>query len=591
MSGIGGIVNYGENAQTATQISDHMLEALKNRGSDIYGTYISEKMCLIHTRNKNFDNTTQPIRTVMGRKAYVLVFDGEIYNKEELRHELSNYGYKFPENNDATVVLHGYMAWGQSCVEKFNGVFAFAIWDDSGLFIARDRLGIRPLYYATGSHGLVFASNIKAILAHPKIEPTVGREGIAELIMLGPGRSPGCAIFKNIKELAPGECAYYTTELKINTYWRLKAKIHPDSFEKTTETVRDLLNDATTRQLAKGGNIASLLSGGLDSSAITALSKVKNTFSVDYVGDNPSEDTDFAEHMVDFLGLSHRNIILGSDELADGLTTAMEARGLPGMADVDSALLLFLGKISENTENFQVVFSGEGADEIFGGYPWYQDEKRLFANTFPWAQNVEYRASFINPDIIKNPEQYIKTCFDNAIRAANTLYDDDNTEKRIRQMYNLNLGWFLQTLASRIDSMSSATKLSVRMPFLDYRLVEYMYNVPWKFKNIGNQEKGLLRQALKEFLPEKILTRKKSPFPKTYNPGYTRRVEDMLKTILDDNNTPLFEIVPKQALTNLLENYNSRTNWYGQLMTYPQTIAYFLQINAWMKSFNVKISN
>jgi len=591
MSGIGGIVNYSTSDQIAAQISENMLGALKNRGSDIYGTYISEKMCLIHTRNKNFDNTTQPIRAVMGRKAYVLVFDGEIYNKEELRHELSNYGYKFPESSDATVVLHGYMAWGQSCVEKFNGVFAFAIWDDTGLFIARDRLGIRPIYYATGSYGLVFASNIKAILTHPKIEPTVGRDGIAELIMLGPGRSPGCAIFNNIKELAPGECAYYTNELKISTYWRLKAKIHQDSFEKTAETVRDLLNDATTRQLAKGGNIASLLSGGLDSSAITALSKVKHTFSVDYVGDKPSEDTEFAEHMVDFLGLNHRNIILGSDELADGLTAAMEARGLPGMADVDSALLLFLNRINESAENFQVVFSGEGADEIFGGYPWYQDEERLFADTFPWAQNVEYRASFISPGIIKNPEQYTKICFDKAIRAANTLYDDDNTEKRIRQMYNLNLGWFLQTLASRVDSMSSIAKLSVRMPFLDYRLVEYMYNVPWKFKNCGNQEKGLLRIALKELLPEKILTRKKSPFPKTYNPGYTRRVEDMLKTILNDNNAPLFEIVSKQALANLLENYSSKTNWYGQLMTYPQTIAYFLQINAWMKSFDVKISN
>ena len=589
MSGIAGIINHA--AHVSAQICESMQEALKCRGSDVYGTYISEKMCLIHTGHSHEENR-QPLRGVVGQKAYVLVFDGELYNKNELRQELGTLGYKFQENTDVAVVLHAYMAWGQSCVERINGVFAFAVWDETGLFLARDRLGIRPLYYSVGTYGLIFASNIKTVLAHPEVEPVISTDGIAELIMLGPGRSPGHAVFKNIKELAPGECAYYKDGLAKSTYWRLKAKIHQDSFPQTVETVRALLTDAIRRQ--SGGRVAALLSGGLDSSIITAVSGVRDTFSIDYVGNDkhfspneyqPDDDNEFIAQMISARNLNHRRIVLGSDELADILDDAMEARGLPGMADIDSALLLLMRKVGEG---FSIALSGEGADEIFGGYPWFQDEKRLFTDTFPWAQNAEYRASFVRPGLINSPADYVKNHFDRAIQAANTLYDDDKTEKRVRQMYNLNLGWFMQTLLSRSDSMAAAAKVSIRMPFLDYRLVEYMYNVPWHFKNHGDREKGILREAFKHLLPEKIIDRKKSPFPKTHNPGYTLRVQDMLREVLNDICAPLLEILSKSALENLLTN-TAVEHWYGQLMSNPQTIAYFLQINAWMKAYNVKI--
>ena len=591
MSGIAGIINKA--AHVSAQICDNIQEKLKCRGSDIYGTYISEKMCLIHT-GYSHEDSRQPLRGVVGQKAYVMVFDGEVYNKNELRQELGTLGYRFQENTDAAVVLQAYMAWGQSCVERINGVFAFAVWDETGLFLARDRLGVRPLYYSVGSYGLVFASNIKAVLAHPEVDPVISPDGIAELIMLGPGRSPGHAVFKNIKELAPGECAYYKEELAKSTYWRLKAKIHQDNFAQTVETVRGLLTDAIRRQ--SGGQVAALLSGGLDSSVITAVSGVRDTFSIDYVGNDkhfspteyqPDDDNEFIAQMVSARSLNHRRTILGSDELADALHDAMEARGLSGMADIDSALLLLLRKVGEN---FNTALSGEGADEIFGGYPWFQDEARLFAGTFPWAQNAEYRASFLRPGLINSPTDYVKSHFDRAILAANTLYDDDKTEKRVRQMFNLNLGWFMQTLLCRSDSMAAAAKVNIRMPFLDYRLVEYMYNVPWHFKNHDGREKGLLREAFKSYLPEKIIARKKSPFPKTHNPGYTMRMQDMLKEVLIDPDAPLLQILSKTALKKLLTTPDA-ANWYGQLMTYPQTIAYFLQINMWMKTFDVKIEN
>jgi len=593
MNGIGGVV-VRDTGINSMQVCDNMQTALKSRGADLYGTYISAEMCLIHMGSNKSHVSKQPVRATMGQKAYILVFDGELYNAEELRQELSKLGYRFSDANDAAVVLHSYMAWGQNCVEQFNGVFAFAIWDEAGLFIARDRLGLRPLFYATGDFGFVFASTIKGVLSHPSVPAEIGDEGVAELVLMGPGRSPGFALFTHVRELAPGECAYYKDGLSLHTYWRLKAKHHEDSFSQTVETVRGLFADSVRRHVAKSGSIVSLLSGGLDSSAITAISRIKDSFSVDYVGNEKyffansqkDEDREYVEIMTAARGLNHRRIVLGSDELADSLTDAMNARGFPGMADIDGALLLLLHRVA--AAGFDTAFSGEGADEIFGGYPWYQDEELLFADTFPWAREVEYRASFLAPGFLPSPKEFLQNRFNRAISAANTLYDDDKTEKRARQMYNLNLGWFMQTLASRSDCMATAAGIRLRTPFLDYRLVEYLFNVPWAMKNHDEREKGLLREVVKNNLPDKILQRRKTPFPKIYTPGYTKRVQDMLKNLLHDKNALIYQIVKRESLEGLLAENDKK--WYGQLMTYPQTVAYFLQLNAWMSAYNVKVT-
>jgi len=552
MSGIGGIIS----PNAAGQIGENMYEALKERGADTHGAYISKELCLIHTGYKEPTGGKQPTRAVFGQKACVVAIDGELYNSEELQKELAKLGHKLADTSDAAVVAHCYMAWGQSCPERMNGIFAFAVWDGEGLFFARDRLGVCPLFYSVGTYGLVFASNIKGILAHPQIEPVIGEEGILEILMLGPGRSPANSIFKNIKELAPGECAYYKDGLKTNTYWRLSAKTHLDSFAQTVETVRHLLTDTVKRQAAKGGRVSNLSLGGLGCAALANITRANN-YSINFVG-SQSEDNE--------QGVTR--IILGSDQLADALETAILTRGLPGMADIDAALLLSL----QHLEN--AVFLSTGAEEIFGGHPWYQDEE---LKTFPWAQNVEYRAKFIKQGICQaSPQEYVRHRYERAIQAASTLYDDDKKETQIRQLFNLNLGWFLQTQLSSNDSMS--VKVRIRTPFLDHRLVEYMYNVPWEMKT------GLLREILQ--VSEKTLTREKNPLAKTQNPGYTRRVQDMLKDVLNQN-APIFELVSKKALSELLETQT--INWYGQLMAYPQTIAYFLQINSWMENYKVKL--
>jgi len=612
MSGIGGLVGYNGNAVTTAEVCDLMQASLKRRGPDENGTYISEDVCLLHTcRNAPYTGRG-PLRAVLGQKVYVLVYDGELYNIDELTRELKTLGYRVPDNSDAAAVLYGYMAWGEACLDRFLGMYAFAIWDSERLFMARDRLGLKPLFYSVGGHGFAFASDIKTLLCHPQIQPTLGYEGIADLLLIGPGRTPGTTLFRDIKELKPGHWASYTKTggLAMGQYWQLRARTHGEDFKETSDKIALMLKDSIARQCARGTavkeagfrgtrntGIGTFLSGGLDSSAIAALSNCKETFSVDYIGNDkhfspteyePDDDNVFIKEMVTRLGARHNRIVLGSDELADALTGAVHARGLPGMADVDSALLLFCEKVRESVP---IALSGEGADEIFGGYPWYQQEEKLFYEGFPWAQSFEYRYRFIAPHIAKqiDPESYIRNRYENTLKSADTLYDDSPKEKRIRQMFHLNIYWFLQNLATRNESMSTAAGLTVRTPFLDHRLVEYLYNVPWGFKNHNDQEKGLLRNALIGVLPDSVLYRKKSPFPKTHNPAYMNRVSDMIKVVLNDTNSPIFSIMSKDAINQLLLEESGQP-WYGQLMGVPQTIAYFLQIDTWMKDFSVILS-
>ena len=596
MGGIGGLAGYKTGAVAIASVCDGMLAQLKRRGSDDHGTFISEQACLVYTGTDKRHNTKGPLRAVMGTKAYVFVYDGEVYNKDELSLELRSLGYRLPDTDCGTIILYGYLAWGLSIVDKLMGMYTFTVWDGEKLFAARDRLGLKPFYYAVGAYGLVFASDIKTILAHPEVQAVIDREGLSEILLLGPGRTPGCGVFKNIKELKPGHTMTYSSMsgVEINSYWQLTARPHRESFEETAENIRNLLKDAITRQTPRGISIGTLLSGGLDSSAIATLSGTKETFSVDYIGNDkhftpndfqPEGDNEYINAMVSFLRLKHKRIVFGTDELADALVPAMDARGLPGMADVDSSLLLFCKQVRQSVK---FALSGEGADEIFGGYPWYKDEARLFEKGFPWSGSMDYRTSFIRPDLLDklDPKAFIDERYLQTVSQAEGLYDDDPKEKRVRQMFLLNVNWFLQTLAARNDSMSALAGLTIRTPFLDHRLVEYLYNVPWEYKNHNEREKGLLRFALQGLLPDTVLWRKKSPYPKTHNPAYLTRVSDMLKAILSDGSSPIFELVTKGALTKLLDS-SQVMPWYGQLMTHPQTIAYFLQFDAWLKDYGV----
>jgi len=582
---------------------------MARRGPDGNGIYKDSFCTLLHTRLAIIDPTggSQPMEVGWAGEDYVISYNGEIYNTDEVRKDLLRLGHTFRGHSDTEVVLHAYAQWGADALERLNGIFAFAVWEKGRkrLFIARDRMGVKPLFYKEHEKGLLFASEIKTILTYPTVKAELDAQGVAEVLLLGPGRTPGCGVFRGMSELEPGCCGYYTAgKLHIWRYWSLKDREHTDSFSQTVETVRELVCDAIRRQMVSDVPIGTFLSGGLDSSLISSVcsSEKRNrgdlldTFSVDYVDNDkyfkpgkfqPNADGEYIRIMEKTLRTKHHWTVLPPETLIDTLEDATRARDLPGMADVDFSLLAFCAEIRNSVK---VALSGECADEIFGGYPWYRDPEVRAIAGFPWAQNTKHRASFLNREHLSklDPEEYVQDRYHQTIRQSDILPGASPQERRMKEMVNLNQQWFMQTLLDRKDRMSMYCGLEVRVPFCDYRIAEYLYGVPWEFKDHNGYEKGLLRTATTGLLPEKVLWRKKSPYPKTYDPKYLELVSSRLKLLLDDPAAPIFQLVRKEALEDLL-TAEYAWPWYGQLMKVPQTIAYMLQIDFWLREYNISV--
>ena len=465
-------------------------------------------------------------------------------------------------------------------------------------------MGVKPFFYTITKNAFIFGSEIKALLNHKYVEPVINENSIAEIMFIGPGRTPGCGVFEGIHELKPACWGSYSKNgIRIRKYWTLKDQEHKENFNETVEHVKFLVEDAITRQLISDVPIGTFLSGGLDSSIISSIansSMIKkgvklNTFSVTYENNDkyfksskfqPNSDTEYIKKMVDYLDCEHFLITLDNQSLANALTDAVDARDLPGMADVDSSLLLFCKEIKKHCS---VALSGECADEIFGGYPWYRDKKIRAINGFPWSQSINYRKSFIKDEInIQNHEEYILSRYKNTIINTSKNEGISPIESRMKEMMKLNIDWFMQTLLDRKDRMSMYSGLEVRVPFCDYRIAEYLYSVPWEYKEHNSYEKGLLRESMKEFLPDEVLWRKKSPYPKTHNPEYLRIVSNMLNEIIYCHSSPILSFIKKSELEKLIHTDVSEP-WYGQLMTTPQTIAYFVQINYWLEKYKIRI--
>jgi asparagine synthase (glutamine-hydrolysing) len=505
------------------------------------------------------------------------------------------------------VILHAYAQWSERCVELFNGIFAFAVWEHKRhkLFLARDRMGVKPLFYTLHNGGLIFASEIKTILAYPTVVPQVDSIGMSELLLLGPGRTPGNGIFKDINELEPGCYGYYCRgKWNWKRYWKLLDREHTESFEETAEHVKYLVTDAIERQMVSDVPIGTFLSGGLDSSLIAAVcaDKMRDdgvrlpTFSVDYDGNDryfvpekfqPASDNRYIRIMQAYLNADHNWTILSPQDLSDTLEEATNARDLPGMADVDFSLLLLCKHIRNKVK---VALSGECADEIFGGYPWYRDPEIRAIDGFPWSQNIAQRAKLLNAGILKtmDPYEYVHEKYAETIAKCDILPGTPQQERRMKEMMVLNIRWFMQTLLDRKDRMSMYSGLEVRVPFCDHRIAEYLYGVPWAFKDYKGIEKGLLRYAMSDCLPDEVLYRKKSPYPKTYDPRYMEIMQSRLDRLLLNKKAPIFEIVD-HAVLSTLGNDTFDHPWYGQLMRAPQTIAYMLQLNYWLESYCVNI--
>lgn len=584
-----------------------MMQTMVRRGPDGNGCYSDSHCTLLHTRLAIIDleGGRQPMELQWAGEHYVISYNGELYNTNEVRSALTTLGHQFHGHSDTEVVLHAYAQWGEDALHKLNGIFAFAVWEKKGkrLFLARDRMGVKPLFYMEKDGGLLLASEIKTILAYPGVEAQLDANGIGEVFLLGPGRTPGSGVFRGIYEIEPGCCGYFENgKLHTKRYWYLADREHTQTFEETAEQVRFFVCDAIKRQMVSDVPIGTFLSGGLDSSIISAVcagelakqGKKLDTFSVDYrnnekyfQGDafQPTSDASYIRIMTQALGTRQHDTVLSSQDLVDALADATTARDLPGMADVDFSLLAFCREIRTHVK---VGLSGECADEIFGGYPWYRDPKIRAVDGFPWAQNTAYRASMLKPDALggNDPMAFVQDRYRQSIDEADILPGTSKEEKRMKQLVHLNQRWFMQTLLERKDRMSMYCGLEVRVPFCDYRIAEYLYGVPWEYKDHKGYEKGLLRTAMDGLLPESVLWRKKSPYPKTYDPGYLNIVSSWLKRILDDSKAPLLQLVRREALEQLL-TAEYTWPWYGQLMKVPQTIAYMLQIDHWLRKYRI----
>ncbi len=608
MCGIAGEVSFSNSVIKNKESFLKMQKVLEPRGPDQNGMYIRNNVALIHSRLCviDVDNGVQPMSAKYGEHEYTIVYNGELYNTNELRDDLNSLGYKFSSHSDTEVILKAFIEWEDECVNKFNGIFAFAIWDDynNRLFFARDRIGVKPLFYSLINNSFIFGSEIKALLEHQYIEPVIDENSIAEIMYIGPGRTPGYGVFKGINEIKPACCGFFNKSgMKIKKYWTLKDKEHADTFEQTVENVRYLVTDSIKRQLISDVPVGTFLSGGLDSSIISSVAntyfkekgQILKTFSVTYEENEkyfkktkfqPNSDSEYIKKMCDYLNCEHHLITLTNEDLANALLMAVDARDLPGMSDVDSSLILFCKEIKKYCT---VALSGECADEIFGGYPWYRDKDIRAINGFPWAQSTAYRKSFIKDEIkLPNAEDYVYSKYKDTLINTSKIDGISPLESRMKEMMKLNLDWFMQTLLDRKDRMSMYNALEVRVPFCDYRIAEYLYSVPWEYKDYNSYEKGLLRKAVDGILPHEILWRKKSPYPKTHNPKYMKIVSKMLQEIIENSASPVLSFIKKSELEKLLTCDKSEP-WYGQLMTTPQTIAYFIQINYWLEKYKIRI--
>jgi len=611
MCGIAGFCNYKidyvNNWELWLNTIIDMRKSLAHRGNDDSGEYLANHVGLGHARLSIRDllNGKQPIIRVIGDSEYVIVYNGEIYNTEELVPELKNAGFIFETTTDTEVILYAYIHHGIDFVNRLNGIFAFAIWDEAAerLVLYRDRLGVKPLFYAIKDDTLVFGAEIQALFGFPGIKPEIDMNSYREIFGIGPARTSGNGVFRGINEVKPGYYAVFDRDgFKSIRYWDIELKIHRDSYQETVEKVSFLVRDAVRRQMVSDVPVCSFLSGGIDSSIVTAVASDfldergarLNTFSFDFKDNSlyfrsnafqPERDRPFVDIMLENYSLNHTYLECDESMLADLLYTAVDAKDLPGMADIDASLLYFCSLVKRSNK---VALTGECADEIFGGYPWFYREDLFWSDGFPWSNDVKARTLLLSDDFIKELDlkDYIHARYTESLSEAPCMESESLIERRRKDIAYLNIKWFMQTLLDRMDRASMYSGLEARVPFADHRIVEYVFNVPWEMKYREGIEKSLLREACRDLLPERLLLRKKSPYPKTYNPNYEHLLAQRFSDIINNPNSPIMSFTDREkALAFMKAPAEYGKPWFGQLMAAPQLMAYMIQVNYWLEKY------
>ncbi len=589
-----------------------MKESILHRGPNRNDIFMVPHVGLAHTRLSIIDLESghQPMQQTYQKHSAVISYNGEIYNSKELRRYLQSYSLSWNTTSDTEIILNGYLAEGSDFFQKLNGIYAFAIYDQQKdiLILTRDRLGVKPLFYTINENIFIFGSEPKALFAYG-ITPAINRDSWAEIFGTGPAHTPGCGVFQGIQELLPGHNLIASgngNELNIHTgaYWKLTAHHHTDSLIDTEEKVSELIYDSVKRQMVSDIPICTFLSGGLDSSLVSAICAKElkqhdqqlDTYSFDFVDSRKhfqsntfqtSMDRPFAEKMVEHIGSHHTFLECDNQTQADYLYRAVDARDIPCMADVESSLLYFCSQVAKH---HKVAITGECADEIFGGYPWFHKEEMFQKHGFPWSHDMNARTSLLDDSFIRelNLNQYVTAAYEHSISQTPLLGNESPQEKRRKEIAWLNIQWFMMTLLNRMDRTSMYSGLEARVPFADHRILDYVYSIPWEMKCHNQQTKSLLIACGTKLLPDDVLYRKKSPYPKTYDPEYENILKQRILELLHNSNEPIHQIISKEKILHFLitpSDYGKP--WYGQLMAGPQMLAYILQINYWMKKYHL----
>lgn len=612
MSGFVGFINFNKDISKDKSILEKMNSVIFPKSTNECKYYIDKHIAFAHKDiNLAKISESQPLVQKYSFGTYVIMLNGNIYNKKDLQKTLLSNNFIFDSSSDVEILLKSYIHYGKDVVYHLNGVYSFIIWDSqkNEVFLARDHFGVKSLFYTILDDCFIFSSEIKGLLAYPRVERVLDKQGISELFGIGPAHTPGLTVFKNIYELKPANFAIYNTSgLHTKQYWKLISKEHTDSLGKTCEKIQFLLEDSINNQLSSNGSVCTFLSGGLDSSIISKIASdynnsnhlpILDTFSVDYVDNDknfvksdfqPNSDNFYIDIMKKYLNTNHHKIIIDTPELANALKDAMIARDVPGMADIDSSLLLFCKNVKKDAS---IALTGECADEIFGGYPWFFRDDALKSQTFPWSISLNERQHLLNPSFSHkiNLREYVDYRYNQSLDNVDILSSDSFETAEKRKISYLTLNWFMQTLLERSDKMAMYNNFEIRVPFCDYRIAEYVWNIPWEWKALKGREKGLLRYACKDLLPSEIIDRKKSPYPKTQNPNYLAKVKKMLSSIMADTNSPINDLLNRKYILDILETDGKtfKRPWFGQLMVGPQLIAYLCQVNMWLEMYQPKI--
>lgn len=528
------------------------------------------------------------------RTVAVAVLDGYLQNTEELAGALGVDRGAGP----ADVLLHGYLAWGPAVAERLEGNFAFAVWDTRSrrLVLGRDRIGITPLHYARAGDGMLFSSDLAALVAHPLLRAELDDEGLCALVTQI--RPPGRSALRGVREV-PAGCVVVLSGAheEVRRYWTLEARPHEDDLDVTLARVRELVEDSIARDV-RGTHPAVLLSGGLDSSALTGwatklTAQSPFTFTVAF-GDGASAvpDRPYSQDVARMWHTDHREVLVRPQELSDPVVLAavLAAKDYPSpFGDKNITPFLFSRRVAEHTE---VALSGEGADTVFGSLGG-QIRTGYELSSFPWVEKAwkwgarsGLGTRLFDPKLLAEigAESYLNLRFREALDEVPHLPGDPQRNRLGRQYDYLTVTRMLDQAINHSERLAAAAGLQLRYPFSDHRLYTYLYNVPVEMKWYDGRGKSLLRTLAKTLVPESVLTRPKVPYPITYAPQYKAALAGRLRGLLDDSDAPVRPLIDIAAARRIAADPDllDRGGWFGRA-----DVEFVLNLDAWLRRLRV----